>query len=85
MKQKQFIDKDKRENLVDGIEYFAVGLISEEFPDSLSGKELVVEYIDPWGRFQREWRARSEVTLYEISDEDAQTLRVAFERIQQLS
>jgi len=82
---KQFIDKDKRGNLSDGIEYFAVGLVSEEFPDSPSGKELLVEYIDPWGYFQREWRARSDVIISEISDEDAQTLKAAFERVQQQS
>lgn len=75
---KQFIDCDKSGNLQDGVEYFAVGLVEEEFPNAPSGKELAVVFIDPWGKLQREWRSRKEVTLSDISEADAGTLRDAF-------
>jgi hypothetical protein len=79
---KKFIDRDKSGNLHDGVEYFAVGLVTEEYSDTPSGKEIAVTFIDPWGKVCLEWRARSEVVLSDISDGDANILLSAFERME---
>ena len=78
---KQFIDRDKQSNLHDGVEYFAVGLVDEEYPDTPSGKELAVTFIDPWGEVNHEWRSRSEVTLSDIDEYDAMRLQMGYARL----
>jgi hypothetical protein len=78
---KQFIDREKHSNLHDGVEYFAVGLVDKEYPDTPSGKELAVTFIDPWGEVNHEWRSRSEVILSDISEYDAMLLQMGYDRL----
>ena len=78
---KQFIDRDKQSNLHDGVEYFAVGLVDEEYPDTPSGKELAVTFIDPWGEVNHEWRSRGEVILSDIDEYDAMLLQMGYDRL----
>ena len=77
----QFIDNDKEANLENGIAYFAVGLVAEDYRDGATsmGKDFVVEFIDPWGNYCREWRAEEEVTIAPISDDGALLLRAAYD------
>ena len=76
---KKFIDKDKGGNLNHGVEFFAVGLVVSEYLDNKSGKDIVVEFIDPWGNLHTEWRSVDEVVITEIDDADAYMLKEAFE------
>lgn len=75
---KQFIDKEKSANLKNGVEYFAVGLVLEEYSDTPSGKEVVVGFINPWGEYVTAWRSRAEIIMSEISEWDAELLKMAF-------
>lgn len=77
---KQFIDKSKDENLEYGVDYFATGLVLEEYPDTPSGKEVTVGFINPFGEYVCEWRARNDIIMSEISDSDANILEMAFKR-----
>ena len=77
-KMKQFIDKEKNANLENEVEYFAVGLVLKEYPDTPSGKEVFVGFIDPWGSYITSWRARSEIVMSDISDFNAELLKMAF-------
>ena len=78
---KKFIDKYKEGNLDHGIEYFAVGLVLEEYPDCPSGKEVAVEFIDPFGEVVCDWRSREEIIMSEIDDEDAEYLKLSFKEL----
>ena len=75
---KQFIDKN--ENLVYGIEFYAVGLIEspEPFVSKVSGKDVLVIFIDPWGRLIKEWRALDSIEIKEIEEWNADLLRYAY-------
>jgi hypothetical protein len=76
---KKFIDLQSNEHTTDGLEYFASGLVVEEFPDNSSGKEVSVEFIDPWGEYVHAWRSRSQIEISDISDEEADRLKMAYE------
>lgn len=74
---KQFIDKEK--TLHDGVEYYAVGLIIQEFPENTGKeKEITVGFIDPWGEYRHEWRRRDEIIISDISDGDAANLLISY-------
>ena len=81
---KKFIDKDHKCNLVRGIEYYAVGLIVEEHTaggdGGPSGKDYAVEYIDPFGNYQCEWRSADEIVISDISKDDYAYLKMCYER-----
>jgi hypothetical protein len=80
----KFIDKDKESNLVDGIEYFAVGLVTDchmvDGEPTPNGKDYVVEYIDPFGNFQIEYRSADEIEVSPIDDADFERLDWIYEK-----
>jgi len=82
MSQLKFIDKSSAGNLDGGLEYFAVGLIvschMENGVSSKSGKDYSVEYIDPFGMYQHEWRASDEIVISPISDGDFENLQACY-------
>lgn len=84
-----FTDINAGDNLSNGVEYCAVGLIVEDMrtipTGSPSGKDFVVEFIDPWGDHHRAWRSVKDVTIKHISEIDAELLRVAYTRAEQIS
>lgn len=57
----------------------------EEYPDSSpkSGKQIVVEFINPFGECLSEWRNKDEIIMSDISDEDAWYLKEAFKDAEQ--
>lgn len=74
MSRQKFTDKTSGENYSNGIEYFAVGLVVDcsmaNGTPNKSGKDYLVEYIDPFGRHVCTWRASDEIVVSHISDED---------------
>lgn len=64
-----FRDKDKHGNLEHGLEYYAVGKATIERPPCMSGKEVFVEYISPFGEYCGEWRRHDEIEIFEIDDD----------------
>lgn len=74
MARLQFIDNGKEENLNQGVEYFAVGLVVEchmvNGAPNRSGRDYAVEYIDPFGVYQYCWRASADIAVRPISDND---------------
>jgi hypothetical protein len=80
----QFIDKRKEENLQDGVEFYACGLVlsdhTSEGRGNPSGKDYAVGYLDPWGEYQSEWRSVGEVVISYINDEHAAALERAYAR-----
>lgn len=85
MSRLQFIDKEKGGNFNKGIEYFAVGLIvkcqMENGIPNRSGKDYVVEYIDPFGVHQYCWRASEDIVVSPISDDDYDYLISCYEDV----
>lgn len=83
MSHLKFIDKSKEASLDRGIEYFAVGLIDscnmENGVPNRSGKDYVVEYIDPFGHHQKAWRASDEIEVTPIDDDDYAFMRHCFD------
>lgn len=86
--KKQFIDTDKNANLSNGIEFYAVGLVLEDYTingkGSPSGKDYCVAFIDPWGQYSCAWRTVGEITISDIEDADAVILEQAFLTAQEL-
>lgn len=83
MTRMRFIDLAKEPNLVDGVEYFAAGLVVKchmqcGMPNQ-SGKDYEVEYIDPFGRYRCEWRASDEVEISPISHADNSHLKACYQ------
>ncbi|MFP3637629.1 hypothetical protein [Paraburkholderia sp. SIMBA_054] len=83
----KFIDRDKRANLSDGIEFFAVGLIVANHmvngvTPTGSGKDYAVEYIDPFGVYNFEWRAQEDIEISAISEGDYENLKACFDRVE---
>jgi hypothetical protein len=81
---RKFIDKECAGNLTSGLEYYAAGLVVADHrnPDesgSHSGKDYAVEFIDPWGNYQHEWRAVDEVIVSEIEQADFEYLKLCYE------
>jgi hypothetical protein len=81
-----FFDKDPNANLENGVLYHAAGLVESNNminnEPTLSGKDYMVTFIDPWGRLMHAWRAKSDVVTYELSDTDAEILQAAFEAVE---
>jgi hypothetical protein len=72
---KKFVDKYPERNLTNGLEYSAVGLISESHlgkdgSGNESGKDYLVEFFDPFGAHQVEWRSKDEISVSDISESD---------------
>lgn len=65
-RMKCFVDKNK--NLNHGLEYYATGKATVERPPCESGKEILVEYINPFGEYLAEWRRHDEIEMFEIND-----------------
>lgn len=82
MTHMRFIGKSSSENLSGGLEYFAAGLVLSCHMDSgapnQSGKDYAVEYIDPFGTYQAEWRAADEIVTTPISDADYDHLKSCY-------
>lgn len=80
-----FIDTDCESNLENGLPYYAAGLIESDYTNdgkgSVSGKDFVVAFIDPWGDIQREWRAINEIRIIEASESDYDWLKFSIEHI----
>lgn len=78
----KFIDKSKEENLRDGIEFYAVGLVTHDNmvdgKPRKSGKDYAVMYIDPWGELVYSWRAAGDIEVTPIDRCDYETLLRAF-------
>lgn len=66
---KCFIDKNKNKNLNHGLEYYATGKIVKKYHPTVSGKEVCVEYISPFGEYECEWRSYDEIEIFEIDDD----------------
>lgn len=68
-----------------GLQYRATGIVEskhfEKVP-SVSGKDYAVVYISPWGEAVREWRSASEITVYEVDEQDFDRLVNAFEDLE---
>jgi len=83
----QFIDKGKDENFLNGIAYYACGIIMEDHMENgqpnVSGKDYAVKYIDPWGRVNYVWRASGDVEVSPIDEGDYQLLLMAIERLEE--
>lgn len=77
-----FFDKDPNANLTNGVLFCAAGLVTQNMmvndEPNLSGKDYCVEFNDPWGNYQCEWRAKSDVVVYELCEADADMLRLSF-------
>ncbi len=81
---RKFIDKDAASNLINGLEFYAAGLVVADYlkPDgtgSQSGKDYAVEFIDPWGDYIHEWRSVDEVIVSEINEVDFEFLKICYE------
>lgn len=62
-----FRDKDHRDNLVDGTDYHAAGIVMECYDPSPSGKDMTVKYIDPFNVLREiAWRSYKDVVLFEV-------------------
>lgn len=64
-----FIDRRCEDNLIDGLEYYAAGIIrSDNMTDgqpNKSGKDYLVSFIDPWGIAHDEWRSVDDIRIIE--------------------
>lgn len=81
-----FFDKEPNANLENGVLYHAAGLVESNHmindEPSLSGKDYMVTFIDPWGRLMHAWRAKDEIVTYELSEGDAEILQSAFDAVE---
>jgi len=64
-----FRDKTSGENLENGMEFHAAGVVIDSYAINLgSGKDLAVGFLHPFqAKVEIEWRAYSDVELYEVS------------------
>ena len=81
----RFIDINCEENLIDGLPYYAAGLVLEDDQCGASDKRFLVEFIDPFGRYQTEWRSSNEITVREISERDFLHIKECYSKIERLS
>lgn len=73
-------------NSVDGISYVAAGLVEtiqseEPLP---SGKEILTVHVDPLGNVNWEWRAHSEINMYEIGEGNYEAAMHAISHLENL-
>ena len=83
---KRYFFRDKvAENSTDygGLSYAASGIIAEVFDEHgacMSGKHVAVEYIDPLGRAQMEWRDLDAIIIDEADGYDYVAVRSRIEQ-----
>ena len=75
----KFIDKSSAGNLTCGLEFYAAGLVRERVTGAEGQeKEYVVEFIDPSGMFNRQWRSADEIIVSEIDENDFDLLSYTY-------
>lgn len=79
-----FRDKSSAENLENGREYHAAGLVAARHNTNCpSGKDLLVTFLDPfYGHVVTAWRGDAAVELYEVNEFEWQALRDRYEAIE---
>jgi hypothetical protein len=74
-----FNDLKSGENFKNGLQFHAAGIIEKDYrkngKPSLSGKDFIVSYIDPWGNNSIEWRSENEIEIFEVGREDFEYLK----------
>lgn len=83
----KFIDKRCNDNLKDGFAFYACGLITEVHSrtPTQSRKDVVVEYINPWGKVETSWRSLDEIHTSAISTTDYANMASAIQRTKLLN
>ena len=80
-----FRDKSCAANLSDGRDYYAAGIVTERHNQgSVSGKDLVVTYLNPYtGYVESAWRADGEIEIYEVDEWNWNALRERYEFLEE--
>lgn len=75
-----FRDRESSQNLCDGREFHAAGVVIKAYPKCAIAKELAVVYWHPFEcRLQHEWRSFCEVECYDIPDWMLDGVKVKYE------